>query len=274
MFCCAGAIIGGILGTLAALTLLTGIACLIACCRRRRLRNSKNNPFSDDNIKKQQQQRQGPHQHPHHRPAWLNKLPGFSKKQPPAPAYAPRGPPAPRPGPPYGPNGPTVPGPYTNGSQNYSRSASGRSGGQFYGISPQGPPTGSFNSSRGPIPLAAYGPPSVVAGGRGGVAYGVGAEELQDGLQDLKYIVSSRLLPAVDNASLITGAVGALPACYAARSRHWAVRGSWCACDAHDVKAARQPPLARCSRLAGLCSLCNSLLQPTWHVVPACKAHE
>lgn len=232
-FLLAGAIIGGILGTLAALTLLAGIAALIAWCRRRRIR--KNNPFSDASAKKQ------PQQQPHQRPAWLEKLPGFGKKHPQDgvivyknPVYAPKGSPGPRPGPgpyangragphggpggpgPYanarsGPGGPGGPGPYVSGTPGYHRSLSdpGGAGGQFYGYPAQGS-AGRSGSRGGQIPPAAYGPPAVVPGGpgRGAAAFGYGADELQDCLKDLKYVVTNRLLPAVDNASLITGEQG------------------------------------------------------------------
>lgn len=220
VFCAAGAIIGAILGVLAGLTLLVGIAACIVCCRRKRLKASAPGKASPANAfvdaRKQQQH--------NNKPEWIQKLPGLGPKPPTAPVYAPRGGSPPHKGGPYGgpPGGPPHAGPRPQSFNNRPPP-----GGSFNGYPPvsMGNGNGSMNGRAGapPYGAAAMGAAALGAGavavGAGAAGRGVrdmrmspgghpaGAEEgLQDALKDLKYIVGNRLLPAVDNASLSVGA--------------------------------------------------------------------
>jgi hypothetical protein len=233
-----GAIAGAILGCLAGLTLLVALAGLIAYCRRRRIKKEKklkqaNNPFTDTSRPSPRDQ---------DKRSWLGKFTGkFEKKPAPGPAHAPRVLPGPGPapyangsgvynrGPSSGPGGPLGgPGGPLSGPGGPLGGPVGPVGPDAYGPgSRSGATNGSFNSRSTPPALyasrstppgaaaaaatAAVGAGVLGAGAlsaaasRPAVTIGFTGEELQDGLRDLKHVVTNKLLPAVDNSTMTVG---------------------------------------------------------------------
>lgn len=220
---------GGILGALAALVLLVAIAGLIAWNRRRRLRAARGpyaakkppSPHKSHGLPftlpwKRQQQQQLPRQ------ASYPAAPGPYKPGGPPPNYY-NGSQVYNSRPPSGLSGPPPPaGPLDapqNGFSNRDASYGSRDASFGHRDASYGSRDVPYSSRE-----ASYGNGAAFGAGAAGLgaAAGVGAlmgsgparqamtvgytgDELQEGLKGLKYILTNKLLPAVDNAALSVG---------------------------------------------------------------------